>query len=60
MIVHTAHVRTESADHYVWVYASRPTAEQVIKRLWDMEQAADLDWYMDTTSVTIETTEVIE
>ena len=60
MIVHTAHVRTESSDHYIWVYADRPTHEQVVRRLWEMEQAEDFSWYMDTTSVNIETTKVIE
>jgi len=60
MKVYTAHIITDSQDHYVWVYAKKPTNKQVIERLWDMEQAADLDWYSNTTRVTIKPTEVIE
>jgi hypothetical protein len=60
MIVYTAHIVTESADHYVWVYAYEPTREQVIERLQHYERAGDLDWYEATTHVHIEQTEVIE
>lgn len=59
--VWTVHVRTESSDHYVWVYAKKPTRTQVIKRLWEDEGRCEtLKWYIDTTSVNIEQTEVIE
>lgn len=59
MIVYTAHIVTESADHYVWVYAKEPTLDEVIQRLHDYERAADLEWYKQTTLVFIDSTEVI-
>lgn len=60
MNVFTAHLVTESQDHYVWVYANEPTRDQVIQRLYEYEHAADFDWYDVTTRVHIEETEVIE
>jgi hypothetical protein len=60
MKVYTAHVRTESGDHYIWVYKNEPTRAEVIERLYDSEQAADLEWYEDTTAVHIEEQELIE
>lgn len=60
MIVYTAHVVTESADHYIWVYGKEPTRDQVIQRLHDMERAESLEWYQETTTVAIQPTEVLE
>jgi hypothetical protein len=59
MIVYTAAVVTESMDRYFWVYAKEPTREQVIERLWELEQCEDLEWYMETTGVTIREAEVL-
>ncbi len=53
MIVYVAHVRTESSDHYTWVYDYEPTRKEVIARLWRMEQAESLEFYIDTTCVSI-------
>ena len=60
MKVYTAHVRTESSDHYIWVYKNKPSREDVINQLFNWEGAADLEWYENTTSVTIEEQELIE
>lgn len=60
MKVYTAHIVTESADHYVWVYASPPKVSEIIQRLHDYERAGELDWYEATTQVFIDETEVIE
>lgn len=51
--VYVAHVVTESADHYTWVYAYEPTRKEVIERLYKYEKAEELDWYEQTTSVRI-------
>lgn len=51
--VFIAHVVTESADHYLWPYSYEPTREEVIKRLFNYEGAAEIDWYEATTSVRI-------
>ena len=59
MRVFTAHVVTESSDHYVWVYAKKPTINQVIKHLWESERAESLEWYQQTTDVEIKETEII-
>lgn len=61
--VFTAHVRTESSDHYVWVFSKEPTVEYVIKRLMECEGADpedDRDFYFNTTSVKIEEQEVVD
>lgn len=59
--VWTVHVVTESADHYIWVYAYEPTREDVVTKVWMLEgECEELDWYMDTTSVYIDKTVVIE
>jgi hypothetical protein len=58
--VFTARVVTDSADTYVWVYRNKPTRKEVIKRLWHFERAEELDWYMDTTSVYIDETDLID
>lgn len=62
MTVFTAHVTTESSDHYVWVYTTEPTQKQVIERLMELEGAGEEDrsFYIDTTSVTIEEQEVVD
>lgn len=60
MQVYTAHVVTESSDHYIWVYAKEPSRDQIIQRLYEYEHAADIDWYEATTSVQINTTEMVE
>ena len=62
MKVFTAHVRTESSDHYVWVYSTEPTREQVVERLMEFEGAAEEDrgLYVETTSVKIEEQEVVD
>ena len=60
MQVYTAHVVTESADHYIWVYKNEPTRGEVIQRLYDIEMAADLEWYQETTSISITPTELVE
>jgi hypothetical protein len=60
MTVFVAVAVTESSDRYVWVYAKEPTRDEVIERVYELEMCEDLDWYMDTTSVAIYETEVIE
>ena len=63
MNVYTAHVVTESADHYVWVFKNEPTREQVVEKLMQYEGAdpeSDRNFYMNTTSVKIEFQEVID
>ena len=63
MKVYTAHLVTESLDHYVWVYRNRPSKEQLIRRLMEIEGAAenDFDFYEQTTSIrSIEETDLIE
>ena len=61
MKVFTAHVTTESCDHYIWVYAKNPTRKQIIKRLYEEEGKCEkLSWYDNTTRVVIGETEVIE
>lgn len=65
MHVYTAHVRTESSDHYIWVFSSCPTRKQVIARLMEYEGAdptdkEDYNWYSDTTAITIEPQEVVD
>jgi len=62
MKVFTAHVRTEASDHYVWVYSTKPTHEQVVERLMEFEGAGEEDrgFYIDTTSVKIEEQEVVD
>jgi hypothetical protein len=58
--VWTVRITTESFDNYVEVYAYRPTRKEVIKKLWEDEGKCEkLQWYMDTTSVAIDQTEVI-
>lgn len=60
MTIYVANVVTDSGDHYTWLFKNEPTREDVIKRLWELECAADLDWYEETTSVRITAEEVIE
>lgn len=61
MNVFTAHVTTESADHYIFVYKTLPKRKDVIKRVWDEESSgSSLKWYMDTTRVVIDETEILE
>ena len=63
MQVYTAHIITESSDHYVWVFSTEPTVEYVIERLMECEGADsvdDRDFYFNTTSVKIEPQEVVD
>ena len=60
MKVFTARAVTDSADTYIFVFKTRPTSIQIIEKVRDLELAADLDWYKDTTSVYIEETELLE
>ena len=60
MKIYTARAVTDSADTYVFVFKSKPTSSQIIEKIHDLELAADLDWYKDTTSVYIEETELLE
>lgn len=60
MKVYTARAVTDSADTYIFVFKTRPTSIQIIEKVRDLELAADLDWYKDTTSVYIEETELLE
>lgn len=46
-------VTTDSCDHYTWFYDEKPTRADIIKRLFEFERAADLDWYEETTTVEI-------
>jgi hypothetical protein len=48
-----AHVTTDSLDHYYFLFNTKPTLKSVIHKVWEKEQAADLDWYEATTSVYI-------
>jgi hypothetical protein len=57
--VYVALVHTDSMDTYTWVYKNEPTRAQVIQRLYEWEQAEDLEWYEQTTSVHIYPEEVI-
>lgn len=60
MKVYVARVVTDSADTYVWVYSYKPTHDEVVKRVHEMEGEYEaLEWYRDTTAVYIEKTEVI-
>jgi hypothetical protein len=56
MDVFTAHVITNSRDHYVLVFDYEPTWEDVVKRVHRMENAPKnkLQWYKDTLSISIE------
>jgi hypothetical protein len=60
MLVYVAHAVTESADHYTFVFTKEPTHDEVVERVYNMELAESLEWYMETTSVTITPTEVLE
>ena len=53
MNVWTALVETDSSDTYVWVFDYEPTFDEVIRMVWQAEQAEELGWYQDTTNVTI-------
>lgn len=63
MKVFTAVANTESGDTYVFVYRNKPTDCDVSKMIFEIEGSDEelgLDWYLDTTNISIEETEVIE
>jgi hypothetical protein len=60
MKIFVALVKTESCDTYTWLYRNEPSRADVIQRLWQYEQAEELSWYEETTSVHITEEEVTE
>jgi hypothetical protein len=59
MKVFVAIITTNSLDTYAWVYHKKPTCKQIIKRLIDFEGGEDYGFYDETTSIKIETTEIL-
>jgi len=61
MKVYTALVDTDFGDSYIFVYANRPTNEQVMETLRAREKSKHtVEYYIETAYASIEETEVIE
>lgn len=60
MKVFTARVVTDSLDTYVFVYKNKPASKDVVYKVYELERAEEYDWYLETTAVYIEETELIE
>lgn len=57
-MIFVAVAKTESCDTYVFAYRHWPSHEEVCMRVYELEKAEDLDWYIDTTSVHVYQTEI--
>jgi hypothetical protein len=52
-------IKTDSCDEYNYVYDYKPTRAEVIERVWQDEgEIESLDWYLETTNVSISETEI--
>lgn len=57
-VVWVAVVNTEACDQYVFAYSRKPAHAEIIERAWQIEGAADLEWYNKTLRVVILQTEM--
>lgn len=51
--IYIAHVVTESADNYIWLYTYKPSIQELIERVCNEEGGEDMEWYRKTTSFRI-------
>lgn len=51
MKIHVAHAQTDSGHNYTFVFKHKPNRAEVIKKVYDLELVADLNWYDEFTGV---------